>query len=73
MNYYTGMICEVFPKEIDELTRIFCLKNVSVIGISLGLERIYISMEILRLFKKPWEALHAIRQIQFLRKKDIPS
>ncbi len=63
LNYYTGAIFEVAaPKEIkigsiggggryDDLTGIFGLKDVSGIGISFGLERIYMVMEELGLFE----------------------
>ncbi len=62
LNYYTGAIFEVSaPKEIkmgsiggggryDDLTGIFGLKDVSGIGISFGLDRIYLVMEELDLF-----------------------
>ncbi len=63
LNYYTGAIFEVAaPKEVkmgsiggggryDDLTGIFGLKDVSGIGISFGLDRIYLVMEELGLFK----------------------
>lgn len=62
LNYYTGAILEVSaPKGIDlgsiggggrydDLTGIFGLSNVSGVGISFGLDRIYIAMEALGLF-----------------------
>lgn len=62
LNYYTGAILEVSaPKGVDlgsiggggrydDLTGIFGLSNVSGIGISFGLDRIYIAMEALGLF-----------------------
>jgi len=63
LNYYTGAIYEVSaPKEVemgsiggggryDDLTGVFGLKDVSGVGISFGLDRIYLVMEELGLFK----------------------
>lgn len=62
LNYYTGAIFEVAaPKTVamgsiggggryDDLTGIFGLKNVSGVGISFGLDRIYLVLEELGLF-----------------------
>ncbi|MES2544427.1 MAG: histidine--tRNA ligase [Bacteroidota bacterium] len=62
LNYYTGAIFEVAPpKEVtmgsiggggryDDLTGIFGLKNMSGVGISFGLDRIYLVIEELNLF-----------------------
>jgi len=62
LNYYTGAIFEVAaPKEVkmgsiggggryDDLTGIFELKDVSGVGISFGLDRIYLVLEELELF-----------------------
>ena len=62
LNYYTGAIFEVAaPSEValgsiggggryDELTAIFGLKGVSGVGISFGLDRIYLVLEQLGLF-----------------------
>lgn len=62
LNYYTGAIFEVAaPKKVkigsiggggryDDLTGIFGLKDVSGVGISFGLDRIYLVMEELGLF-----------------------
>jgi histidyl-tRNA synthetase len=62
LNYYTGAIFEVAPpKEValgsiggggryDDLTGIFGLKNMSGVGISFGLDRIYLVVEELDLF-----------------------
>lgn len=63
LNYYTGAIYEVETKKVkigsiggggryDDLTSIFGLKNLSGIGISFGLDRIYLVLEELNLFKK---------------------
>ncbi len=61
LSYYTGLIYEVKPTSVkigsicgggryDDLTGIFGLPNVSGIGISFGLDRIYDVMEELDLF-----------------------
>lgn len=62
LNYYTGAIFEVAaPKTVkigsiggggryDDLTGIFGLKDVSGVGISFGLDRIYLVLEELNLF-----------------------
>lgn len=64
LNYYTGAIIEVAsPKEVqmgsiggggryDDLTGIFGLKDMSGIGVSFGLDRIYLVCEELNLFDK---------------------
>jgi histidyl-tRNA synthetase len=63
LNYYTGAIFEVAAPEgvkmgsvggggrYDDLTGIFGLKDVSGVGISFGLDRIYLVLEELGLFK----------------------
>jgi histidyl-tRNA synthetase len=63
LNYYTGAIFEVAaPRTVkmgsvggggryDDLTGIFGLKDVSGVGISFGLDRIYLVLEELGLFK----------------------
>ncbi|MFQ3332980.1 MAG: histidyl-tRNA synthetase [Thalassomonas sp.] len=61
LNYYTGCILEVEANDVaigsiggggryDDLTSIFGLKDVSGVGISFGIDRIYIVMEELALF-----------------------
>ena len=61
LNYYTGCILEVKANDVaigsiggggryDDLTSIFGLKDVSGVGISFGIDRIYIVMEELALF-----------------------
>lgn len=63
LNYYTGAIYEVVTNKVkigsiggggryDDLTSIFGLKDISGIGISFGLDRIYLVLEELDLFKK---------------------
>jgi histidyl-tRNA synthetase len=61
LNYYTGAIFEVVAPKVamgsiggggryDDLTGIFGLKNMSGVGISFGLDRIYLVLEELGLF-----------------------
>ena len=61
LDYYTGSILEVKAKDVnvgsiggggryDDLTSIFGLKDVSGVGISFGIDRIYLVMEELGLF-----------------------
>lgn len=97
LNYYTGAIFEVSaPKGVsmgsiggggryDDLTGIFGLKDVSGIGISFGLDRIYLVLEELNLFPKTVldstkvlfinfgdkEALYAINAIKELRANHV--
>lgn len=64
LNYYTGAIFEVAPPatvamgsiggggRYDDLTGIFGLKDMSGVGISFGLDRIYLVLEELNLFPK---------------------
>ena len=97
LNYYTGCIFEVAasPKvqlgsiggggRYDDLTGIFGLKDMSGVGISFGLDRIYLVLEELDLFPEQvvdqtkvmfinfgeQEALYALKAIQELRKRGI--
>lgn len=97
LNYYTGAIFEVgAPKTVamgsiggggryDDLTGIFGLKNMSGVGISFGLDRIYLVLEELQLFPETVaatskalfinygdnEAFYALKAIQELRKENI--
>jgi histidyl-tRNA synthetase len=99
LNYYTGAIFEVSaPKGVnmgsiggggryDDLTGIFGLKDVSGVGISFGLDRIYLVLEELGLFKtvdnpKPkvvflnFDAatdLLKMKALKFLRENNIKS
>ena len=63
LNYYTGSILEVKSSDInigsiagggryDELTGVFGLDNVSGVGISFGIDRIFLVMDELDLFPK---------------------
>ena len=92
LNYYTGTILEVVSNQVaigsiggggryDDLTGIFGLKDLSGMGISFGLDRIYLVLEELNLFEnvsipKPEvlfinfgevEALYALKAIKQLR------
>ncbi|GGE08791.1 histidine--tRNA ligase [Psychroflexus salis] len=95
LNYYTGCIFEVSaPSEVkmgsiggggryDDLTGIFGLKDMSGVGVSFGLDRIYLVLEELDLFPKTItegtqilfinfgekEALYALKAVSQLRKK----
>ena len=97
LNYYTGAIFEVSaPKEVDmgsiggggrydDLTGIFGLKDVSGVGISFGLDRIYLVLEELHLFPQSVdrtldvlclnfgskEALASLKLVTVLRKKGV--
>ncbi len=97
LNYYTGAIFEVAPPKsvamgsiggggrYDDLTGIFGLKNMSGVGISFGLDRIYLVIEELNLFPETVtatskalfinygdaEAFYALQAIQKLRASGI--
>ena len=97
LNYYTGAIFEVAaPKSVkmgsiggggryDDLTGIFGLKDVSGVGISFGLDRIYLVLEELDLFPKEVsesiqvlalnfgqkEALAALKLVSKLREQGV--
>jgi histidyl-tRNA synthetase len=97
LNYYTGAIFEVSaPKEVamgsiggggryDDLTGIFGLKDMSGVGISFGLDRIYLVLEELNLFPETVttstkvlflnfgesQAFEAMKAMTILRNKNI--
>lgn len=97
LNYYTGAIFEVAAPEsvkmgsiggggrYDDLTGIFGLKNVSGVGVSFGLDRIYLVLEELNLFPETVvdstkvlfinfgekEALYALKAVTKLRSSEI--
>jgi len=97
LNYYTGAIFEVAAPEgvqmgsiggggrYDDLTGIFGLKNMSGVGISFGLDRIYLVLEELALFPDAvtantkvlfinfgdMEALYGLQAVQKLREAGI--
>jgi len=82
LNYYTGAIFEVSaPKEVamgsiggggryDDLTGIFGLKNMSGVGISFGLDRIYLVLEELNLFPP---TVTTATKVLFLNFGDAPA
>lgn len=77
LNYYTGAILEVGAPEgvamgsiggggrYDDLTGIFGLKNISGVGISFGLDRIYLVMEALNLFPKQMSATSKVLFVNY--------
>ena len=97
LNYYTGAIFEVAPPatvkigsiggggRYDDLTGIFGLKDMSGVGISFGLDRIYLVLEELDLFPiavsantkvlfinfGDKEALYGLKAVQKLREAGI--
>ena len=97
LNYYTGTIFEIAaPSEVqmgsvggggryDKLTDIFGLKDVSGVGISFGLDRIFLVMEEMQLFPTdinrdldvfflnfgPTEAFEAMKLLRELRIRGI--
>jgi histidyl-tRNA synthetase len=97
LNYYTGAIFEVSAPagvamgsiggggRYDDLTGIFGLKNMSGVGISFGLDRIYLVLEELNLFPETVttatkvlflnfgesQAFEAMKAITLLRQKNI--
>lgn len=98
LDYYTGAIFEVKAQGVemgsiggggryDNLTEVFGVKNIPGIGISFGLDRIYLVMEELGLFpenasKNPQylfanygdtEATEALKLVSKLREKGIPA
>jgi histidyl-tRNA synthetase len=98
LNYYTGAIFEVEAAGVqmgsiggggryDDLTGIFGLKDISGVGISFGLDRIYLVMEELGLFANTpnpgpqvlfvnfgeQEAKYVMKSMKLLRSKGIRS
>ena len=97
LNYYTGAIFEVSAPDsvqmgsiggggrYDDLTGIFGMKDVSGVGISFGLDRIYLVLEELNLFPDTvtnkvdvlfinfgdQEALYCVKAIKTLRESNI--
>ena len=97
LNYYTGAIFEVAPPanvkmgsiggggRYDDLTGIFGLKDMSGVGISFGLDRIYLVLDELNLFPTTVsantkvlfinfgdkEALYGLKAVQKLREAGI--
>lgn len=85
LNYYTGAIFEVSAPEgvsmgsiagggrYDDLTGIFGLKDVSGVGISFGLDRIYLVLEELNLFPKSLEKSLDVLCLNFGEKEALAS
>jgi histidyl-tRNA synthetase len=85
LNYYTGTIFEVAaPKEVDmgsiggggrydDLTGIFGLNDVSGVGISFGLDRIYLVLEELGLFPKAIDQYLQVLCLNFGEKEALAS
>ncbi len=98
LNYYTGAIFEVTTNKVkmgsiggggryDDLTGIFGLKDISGVGISFGLDRIYLVLEELNLFQKAnlpkpkvvllnyqeENILDKLKVLKTLRENNIPS
>lgn len=85
LNYYTGAIFEVSAPEgvhmgsiggggrYDDLTGIFGLKDVSGIGISFGLDRIYLVLEELGLFPERLDQSIDVLCINFGEKESLAS
>ncbi len=83
LNYYTGAIFEVAPPQqvamgsiggggrYDDLTGIFGLPNVSGVGISFGLDRIYLVIEELGLFPETVTATSKALFINFGEKESF--
>ena len=81
LNYYTGTIFEVAAPEgvaigsiggggrYDDLTGIFGMKDVSGVGISFGLDRIYLVLEELGLFPKTVSATTKVLFLNFGEKE----
>jgi histidyl-tRNA synthetase len=85
LNYYTGTIFEVAaPKEVDmgsiggggrydDLTGIFGLNDVSGVGISFGLDRIYLVLEELGLFPMAIDQYLQVLCLNFGEKEALAS
>ena len=82
IDYYTGCILEVKQDDVkigsiggggryDDLTSMFGLKDVSGVGISFGIDRIYIVMEELDLFPKDIDTNTKVLITNFGEKEEI--
>lgn len=80
LNYYTGTILEVAAPQVqmgsiggggryDDLTGIFGLKNMSGVGISFGLDRIYLVLEELGLFP---DSVQNLLEVLFMQDGQTP-
>lgn len=84
LNYYTGAIFEVAAPDsvkmgsiggggrYDDLTGIFGLKDVSGVGISFGLDRIYLVLEELNLFPETISNATEVLFINFGQEEALP-
>jgi histidyl-tRNA synthetase len=82
LDYYTGSILEVKSKDLnigsiagggryDDLTSIFGLNDISGVGISFGIDRIYLVMEELDLFPKKIDIFTKVMFVNFGEKESL--
>ena len=82
IDYYTGCILEVVQKDVkigsiggggryDNLTSVFGLDNVSGVGISFGLDRMYIVMEELNVFPENIDQNTRVMLANFGKKESV--
>ena len=82
LDYYTGSILEVKSQDVnigsiagggryDDLTSVFGLDNVSGVGISFGIDRIYLVMEDLGLFPKDIDLSTQVMFVNFGEKESL--
>lgn len=82
LDYYTGSILEVKSQDVnigsiagggryDDLTSVFGLNDVSGVGISFGIDRIYLVMEELGLFPKNIEFSTQVMFVNFGEKESL--
>jgi histidyl-tRNA synthetase len=82
LDYYTGSILEVKSKDLnigsiagggryDDLTSIFGLNDISGVGISFGIDRIYLVMEELDLFPKNIDIFTKVMFVNFGEKESL--
>ena len=82
LDYYTGSILEVKSKDLnigsiagggryDDLTSVFGLNDISGVGISFGIDRIYLVMEELDLFPKNIDIFTKVMFVNFGEKESI--
>ena len=82
IDYYTGCILEVVQKDVkigsiggggryDNLTSVFGLDNVSGVGISFGLDRMYIVMEELNVFPENIDQNTRVMLVNFGKEESV--
>jgi histidyl-tRNA synthetase len=82
IDYYTGCIFEVKQNDVkigsvggggryDDLTSVFGLKDVSGVGISFGIDRIYIVLEDLGLFPENIDQNTRVLLVNFGKKEEV--